>query len=58
VLVYGGISTDSYRVFTIFHVIQPIEEVSLSVDRLTIIVEVPGDFVARVRNLPGKVIIR
>ncbi|KAI5925840.1 hypothetical protein F4810DRAFT_658500 [Camillea tinctor] len=54
VLVDGGISADSYRVLTIFHGKQ-LAEIALSVDGLTMMVEIPGDFVADVldRTLIG-----
>lgn len=50
VLVYGGVSADSYRVLAMFHGIQPREGVALSVDGLTMMAEMPGDFVAGVPN--------
>lgn len=49
VLIHGGISADSYRILAMFHGIQSTVDVALCVARMTMMAEVPGDFIAGVQ---------
>ncbi|WXC51015.1 hypothetical protein QX201_010720 [Fusarium graminearum] len=49
VLIHGGISADSYRILAMFPGVQPTVDIALCVPNMTMMVEVPRDFIAGVQ---------